>query len=71
MEVIVSRMNLIGAKTQHKIRMIGLSTAMANGTDVADWFGVPKFSFFNFRPHVRPVPLKIYFDGFRYFFLFL
>jgi hypothetical protein len=47
--------------------MIGLSTAMANGTDVADWFGVPKYYFFNFRPHVRPVPLKIYFDGFRYF----
>lgn len=64
LEVIVSRMNLISSKTGHKVRMVGLSTAMANGSDVADWFGVPKNYFFNFRPHVRPVPLKIFFDGF-------
>lgn len=44
--------------------MLGLSTAMANGTDVAEWFGVPKFFFFNFRPHIRPVPITIHFDGF-------
>lgn len=37
---------------------------MANGTDVAEWFGVPKFYFFNFRPHIRPVKTTIYFDGF-------
>ncbi len=51
--------------------MIGLSTAMANGNDVADWFGVPKYYFFNFRPYVRPVPLKIYFDGFRLIVFFI
>ena len=51
-EVIVSRMN-----KENKIRMIGLSTAMANGTDVADWFGCDKYNFFNFRPTVRPVPV--------------
>ena len=44
--------------------MVGLSTAMANGTDVANWFNVPKHYFFNFKPDVRPVPIKIYFDGF-------
>ena len=44
--------------------MVGLSTAMANGSGVADWFGCPKYFFFNFRPHVRPVPVTIYFDGF-------
>ena len=57
LEVIVSRMNLISTKTGNKVRMIGLSTAMANGSDVAEWFGVPKYFFFNFRPHVRPVPI--------------
>jgi replicative superfamily II helicase len=30
-EVIVSRMNYISSKTKTNIRMIGLSTAMANG----------------------------------------
>ena len=44
--------------------MVGLSTAMANGSDIADWFERPKYFFFNFRPHVRPVPVTISFDGF-------
>ena len=51
-EVIVSRMN-----KENKIRMIGLSTAMANGIDVAEWFGSDQYGFFNFRPTVRPVPI--------------
>jgi replicative superfamily II helicase len=40
LEVIVSRMNLIGSRTGKKARMVGLSRAMANGNDVGDWFGV-------------------------------
>lgn len=63
-EVIVSRMNYIADKLTNKIRMIGLSTAMANGSDVANWFGVPPYFFFNFKPHLRPVPITIYFSGF-------
>jgi replicative superfamily II helicase len=63
-EVIVSRMNYISSKTGMKIRMIGLSTAMASGADVANWFGVPKYYMFNFRPNVRPVPVEIHFKGF-------
>jgi activating signal cointegrator complex subunit 3 len=34
-------------------RMIGLSTAMANGTDIANWFGVPENYFYNFKPQVN------------------
>jgi activating signal cointegrator complex subunit 3 len=59
LEVIVSRMN-----KEAKVRMVGLSTAMANGTDVAEWFGSDQFGFFNFRPTVRPVPIEIHFEGF-------
>jgi activating signal cointegrator complex subunit 3 len=29
--------------------MLGLSTAMANGSDIANWFGVEKHCFFNFK----------------------
>ena len=64
MEVIVSRMNLISSKTGCKARLVGLSTAMANGTDVGDWFGVKKHRFYNFKPSVRPVPVTIHFNGF-------
>lgn len=63
-EVIVSRMNYISMKVGRKIRMLGLSTAMANGADVANWFGVPPNYMFNFRPNVRPVPVEIHFKGF-------
>lgn len=63
-EVIVSRMNYISKQVSKKIRMIGLSTAMANGADVANWFGVPKHFMFNFKPNVRPVPVEIHFKGF-------
>ena len=57
LEVIVSRMNYIANKLKTKIRMVGLSTAVANGRDVANWFGTRKFSFYNFKPSVRPCPL--------------
>ena len=57
-------MNYISMKINKKIRMLGLSTAMANGSDVANWFGVPENYIFNFRPNVRPVPVEIHFKGF-------
>ena len=34
---------------------------MANGTDVAEWFGADQHGFFNFQPNVRPVPIEIHF----------
>jgi activating signal cointegrator complex subunit 3 len=64
LEVIVSKMNLIGSRTGKKARMVGLSTAMANGNDVGDWFGVKEYCFYNFKPAVRPVPVTIHFNGF-------
>ena len=48
-EVIVSRMNYIADKNKTRIRMLGLSTAMANGADIANWFGVESHCFFNFK----------------------
>ena len=48
------------------IRMVGLSTAMANAIDLADWLGIdPHIGLFNFRPSVRPVPLEVHISGFR------
>ena len=64
LEVIVSKMNYIANKLENKIRTIGLSTAMANGSDVVNWFGVEKKHFYNFKPHVRHAPTTIYFRDF-------
>ncbi len=41
LEVIVSRMRYVGTRTKLPIRIVALSTAMANARDVADWLGIP------------------------------
>lgn len=64
LEVIVSRLNYISAHTTHKVRVVGLSTALANAHDLANWLGIKQSGLFNFRPSVRPVPLQIHVNGF-------
>lgn len=70
LEVLVSRMRFIAAQTRQPhqqaqtIRFIGLSTALANAGDLADWLGVEPSGLFNFRPSVRPVPMTIHIMGF-------
>jgi activating signal cointegrator complex subunit 3 len=39
LEVIVSRMRYISSQTDTPIRIIGLSTALANAEDLSDWLG--------------------------------
>ncbi|KAL8243683.1 hypothetical protein R6Q59_009941 [Mikania micrantha] len=68
LEIIVSRMNYIASQTETgSIRLVGMSTACANATDLGNWLGVKPGNnqgLFNFRHSVRPVPLEIYIDGF-------
>jgi antiviral helicase SLH1 len=68
LEIIVSRMNYIASQTESgSIRLVGMSTACANATDLGNWLGVRPGNnqgLFNFRHSVRPVPLEIYIDGF-------
>jgi len=40
LEVIASRMRYIAAQTARAVRFVGLSTALANAHDLADWLGV-------------------------------
>ncbi|KAH7340050.1 Sec63 Brl domain-containing protein [Pyrenochaeta sp. MPI-SDFR-AT-0127] len=64
LEIIVSRMNYIASQTKDgSIRLLGMSTACANASDLGNWLGV-KEGLFNFRHSVRPVPLEIFIDGF-------
>lgn len=64
LEVIVSRANYIGSYTNRKVRIIGLSTALANARDLADWLGIGEVGLYNFKPAVRPVPLEVHVSGF-------
>uniref|UniRef100_A0A8C4NRA2 Activating signal cointegrator 1 complex subunit 3 n=1 Tax=Dicentrarchus labrax TaxID=13489 RepID=A0A8C4NRA2_DICLA len=64
LEVLVSRTNFISSHTSKSVRVVGLSTALANARDLADWLGIGQVGLFNFRPSVRPVPLEVHIHGF-------
>ncbi|VDN04716.1 unnamed protein product [Thelazia callipaeda] len=66
LEAIITRLKLMTAKQRHinNIRVIGLSTALANAGDVAEWLNVSNEGLFNFPPNVRPVPIEVHISGF-------
>ncbi|PSN49726.1 Activating signal cointegrator 1 complex subunit 3 [Blattella germanica] len=64
LEVIVSRTNFIASHTSRTLRIVGLSTALANAKDLANWLGIGEMGLYNFRPSVRPVPLEVHIAGF-------
>eukprot|EP01027_Heterolobosea_sp_BB2_P026939 GEZU01042062.1.p1 GENE.GEZU01042062.1~~GEZU01042062.1.p1 ORF type:complete len:2174 (-),score=564.16 GEZU01042062.1:67-6525(-) len=64
LEVIVSRMRYISWYTGRNIRIVGLSTALANARDLADWLGIEQRGLYNFKPSVRPVALEVHIQGF-------
>lgn len=47
------------------VRFVGLSTALANANDLADWLGIPPVGLFNFKPAVRPIPMEVHIQGFQ------
>jgi antiviral helicase SLH1 len=51
LEIIVSRMNYIASQSDSSVRLMGMSTAAANATDLANWLGV-KQGLYNFRHSV-------------------
>ncbi|AAD30595.1 Putative RNA helicase [Arabidopsis thaliana] len=63
LEVIVSRMRYISSQVINKIRIVALSTSLANAKDLGEWIGASSHGLFNFPPGVRPVPLEIHIQG--------
>ena len=63
LEVIVSRMRYIASQGENKIRIVALSTSLANAKDLGEWIGASSHGLFNFPPGVRPVPLEIHIQG--------
>lgn len=64
LEMIVSRMNYVASQTKKPVRLLGMSTAVSNAYDMGGWLGVKENGLYNFSSSVRPVPLKMYIDGF-------
>ena len=49
-EVVTSRMRYISSQTEKKIRIVGLSTSVANAKDLGEWIGATSHGLFNFPP---------------------
>lgn len=45
LEVIVSRTNFIASHTDRNLRIVGLSTALANAKDLANWLNIGQVTF--------------------------
>jgi len=72
LEIIVSRMRYISQQLKDvlhqedkKIRLVGLSTSIANAKEVGEWMGCSHNTVFGFAPEVRPVPLEVNITGFE------
>jgi pre-mRNA-splicing helicase BRR2 len=64
LEIVTSRMRFIASQTEKHIRIVALSTSLANAKDLADWIGCSSHGLFNFDPTVRTVPLECSIRGF-------
>ena len=78
LEAIVSRTRFISNSVQNEAsstewtRIIGLSTAIANPHDLADWLGIDtrghstsaNRGLYNFKPSVRPIPMSVHVQGY-------
>ncbi|XP_072177738.1 U5 small nuclear ribonucleoprotein 200 kDa helicase-like [Diadema setosum] len=65
LEVICSRMRYISSQIERNIRLVALSSSLANAKDIAQWLGASPTNTFNFHPNVRPVPLELHIQGFN------
>ncbi|KAL5471241.1 hypothetical protein EMCRGX_G029336, partial [Ephydatia muelleri] len=65
LEVVCSRMRYISSQIERKIRIVALSSSVANAKDLGHWLGASTHGLFNFHPNVRPVPLELHIQGFN------
>lgn len=66
-EAVLSRMRFISAHLEaqgRKVRIVALSTALANVKDIGSWLGVPAAALFNYDFDSRPSRLSIQIQGF-------
>eukprot|EP00271_Cylindrocystis_brebissonii_P012705 TRINITY_DN317_c0_g1_i1.p1 TRINITY_DN317_c0_g1~~TRINITY_DN317_c0_g1_i1.p1 ORF type:complete len:2233 (-),score=420.67 TRINITY_DN317_c0_g1_i1:1930-8628(-) len=63
LEVITSRMRYMSSQTDSTVRIVTLSTSLANAKDLGEWIGASSHGLFNFSPSTRPVPLEVHIQG--------
>ena len=65
LEIVCSRMRYISSQLDQPVRIVALSSSLANCKDVSQWLGASTNCTFNFHPNVRPVPLELHIQGFN------
>jgi pre-mRNA-splicing helicase BRR2 len=65
LEIICSRMRYISSQIEQNIRIVALSSSIANSKDVSQWLGCNVNNTFNFHPNVRPLQLELHIQGFN------
>ncbi|KAL3335628.1 hypothetical protein AABB24_031716 [Solanum stoloniferum] len=56
-------MRYISSQVENKVRIVALSTSLANAKDLGQWIGATSHGLLYFAPCVRPVPLDIHIQG--------
>ena len=64
LEIVISRMRYISSQIESNLRIVALTTSLANAKDLAEWIGCAPGAIFNFHSNVRPVPLELHIQGF-------
>ncbi|KAK8792756.1 hypothetical protein WA158_004920 [Blastocystis sp. Blastoise] len=62
-EIVLSRIRYMTNQLEKKVRIIALSTSVANARSLSDWLTCER-SLYNFHSSVRPVPLEMHIEGF-------
>ena len=65
LEIICSRMRYISSQIERNIRIVALSSSIANAKDISQWLFCNSNSTFNFHPNVRPLQLELHIQGFN------
>lgn len=63
-EVAISRMKFVAAQLEKDMRIVALSTPLANGRDFGEWIEASKHNVFNFSPQERVNSLEIHIQSF-------
>ena len=65
LEIICSRIRYISSQIERNIRVVALSSSIANAKDISQWLFCNSNSTFNFHPNVRPLQLEAHIQGFN------
>lgn len=53
-------MRYMSSQLDTPVRIVALSSSLANARDIGQWLGCSSQATFNFAPNCRPLPLEVF-----------